>query len=510
MAKGDKQKKGEKGAASNYISRTQAIKKLQLTLPDFRKICILKGIYPHEPKKKRKLAKGSSAPKTYYYLKDIQYLAHEPILEKFRETKIFVKKMKKALGREEHDAARRIRERKPTYSLDHVVKERYPTFSDALRDLDDALSLVCLFSTMPRQGRVQPGIINKCRILVVEFLHYIIAARCLKKIFVSIKGYYVQVEIDNHDITFIIPHRFTTPPPSNVDFRVMLSFLEIYTTLLGFTNFKLYSTLNLVYPPKALEDVFTEKSAIYYGDDIYRERLESLNIQLANIQNDDEEDEIDAELLTGDETLESLKKEREKEERFKNLFQDCRFFLGNEVPREVLVLLLRSLGGEVSWASSSGVASTYEESDESITHQIVDRPSQSHQFLSRCYVQPQWVVDCINRKKLLPVDDYLPGAILPPHVSPFISDEGYIPPEQVELLERPLTSDHEDSEKKESTESTMTAEEKKLAQMAMTKKRKILYNKMIHSNKKKNSESKKLKRKREELDDKRVSKKVVS
>ena len=509
MAKGEKQKKGVKGAASNYITRTQAVKKLQLTLPDFRKICILKGIYPHEPKKKRKLAKGSSAPKTYYYLKDIQYLAHEPILEKFRETKIFVKKMKKALGREEHDAAQRIRERKPRYTLDHVVKERYPTFSDALRDLDDALSLICLFSTMPRQGRVQPGIINKCRILIVEFLHYIIAARCLKKVFVSIKGYYVQVEIDGHDITFIIPHQFTTLPPSNVDFRVMLSFLEIYTTLVGFTNFKLYSTLNLVYPPKALEDVFTEKSAIYYGDDIYRERLESLNIELASVQKLEEDNEIDTELLTGDETLESLKNEREKEERFKNLFKDCRFFLGTEVPREILVLFIRSLGGDVSWASSSGVASTYDERDESITHQIVDRPSQSHQFLSRCYIQPQWVFDCINRQKLIPVDDYLPGAILPPHLSPFLSTEGYVPPEQVELLERPSAPDNDSSDKNEPSE-VMSAEEKKLALMAMTKKRKILYNKMIHSNKKKSSESKKLKRKREEIDDRRSSKKTAS
>ena len=121
------------------------------------------GIYPHEPKKKRKLAKGSSAPKTFYYVKDImvrvheipdfchfilaeireidillsqnflhkiwhffiQYLAHEPILEKFRETKIFVKKIKKALGREEYDSAHRARDQKPHYTLDHIVKERY-------------------------------------------------------------------------------------------------------------------------------------------------------------------------------------------------------------------------------------------------------------------------------------------------------------------------------------------------------------------------------------------------
>lgn len=36
-------KKGEAGNAKNYITRTQAVKKLQISLPDFRKLCIWKG-----------------------------------------------------------------------------------------------------------------------------------------------------------------------------------------------------------------------------------------------------------------------------------------------------------------------------------------------------------------------------------------------------------------------------------------------------------------------------------
>jgi len=38
--------------------------------------------------------------------------------------------------------------------------------------------------------------------------------------------------------------------PADVDFKVMATFLEFYTTLLGFVNYKLYSDLGLVYPPK--------------------------------------------------------------------------------------------------------------------------------------------------------------------------------------------------------------------------------------------------------------------
>ena len=34
---------------------------------------------------------------------------------------------------------------------------------------------------------------------------------------------------------------------------------------------------------------------------------------------------------------------------------------------------------------------SFTESEETITRQIVDRPDQKHRFLTRVYVQPQWV-----------------------------------------------------------------------------------------------------------------------
>jgi pescadillo protein len=136
--------KGKSGAAKAYVTRSSAIKKLQCSLADFRRLCILKGMYvnsvrrsldpnyipyqqgifPREPRHKKRANKGSSAPTTFYYAKDIAYLAHEPVLQKLREHKAFAKKLSRALGRGEWSSAKSLEDNKPTYRLDHIIKER--------------------------------------------------------------------------------------------------------------------------------------------------------------------------------------------------------------------------------------------------------------------------------------------------------------------------------------------------------------------------------------------------
>lgn len=54
-------------------------------------------------------------------------------------------------------------------------------------------------------------------------------------------------------------------PPIDVDFRIMSTFTEFYTTLLGFVNYRLYHSLGLVYPPKLLN--WTTKNRTEEGDE---------------------------------------------------------------------------------------------------------------------------------------------------------------------------------------------------------------------------------------------------
>lgn len=427
------------------MSRRAALKKLQLTLKDFRKLCILKGVYPREPRKRKVAQKGATGIQTLYSKKDILFLAADPILWKMREFKSHFKKVGRARAMNNQDQLRRFLKRHPTLPLDHIVKERYPSFNDALRDLDDCLTLLFLFSTFPSLKAVPRDHSELCQRLTMEFLHVVIAAKALRKVFVSIKGYYFQAELRGETITWIVPHHFSFQPQnkSEVDFKVMSHFVEFYCVMLGFVNFRLYNQLNLYYPPKLTQSTGDDIEKTLVDENAYvSERIASLNVELARSGGNDpieeEEQQLDQFALSDNpEQMEKMRKDIERSRKVKTLFKGLKIFVNREVPREPIVFCVRALGGEVSWDKTLFVGSTFDEDDESITHQIVDRPSMEKQYISRYYVQPQWIFDSVNAAEVLPIERYLMGAILPPHLSPFLDetrDQRYKPPEELELL----------------------------------------------------------------------------
>ncbi|KAK7739908.1 mRNA-binding ribosome synthesis protein nop7 [Cytospora paraplurivora] len=422
-------KKGETGNAKNFITRTQAVKKLQLSLPDFRKLCIWKGIYPREPRDKRKASKSSTPSSTFYYTKDIQYLLHEPLLQKFREQKALEKKISRALGRGdvsdaarlERDAVRPEKDGKPRYTLDHVIRERYPTFIDALRDLDDCLSMLFLFANLPSTSTVPAKMIARCERLCLEFEHYLIVSHSLRKSFLSIKGIYYQATIQGEDILWLVPYKFNQRVLGDVDFRIMGTFVEFYMTLLGFVNYRLYTSTGLKYPPKF------DQSKDDQGGELGAFTLEGINIaakqdepkQLTNGENQHGPDpKVQAEVnklvnemrqgeTNGDSKSaveaqgENADAEDEEQptdaiDKFEpaapggdilpqpsystndpaQLFSKCTIFLGRETPRQPLELILRAFGCKrIGWDAVLGEgAFTTNELDPSITHQVIDRP----------------------------------------------------------------------------------------------------------------------------------------
>uniref|UniRef100_A0A336LZN7 Pescadillo homolog n=1 Tax=Culicoides sonorensis TaxID=179676 RepID=A0A336LZN7_CULSO len=464
--------KYDSGQGTQYVTRKYALQKLQLSLNDFRRLCILKGIYPREPKNRRKAQRGATDIKILYHRKDINFLLHDPLIWTLRDIKIWNRRIKYAHSIKDAKLKRTRLERYPKMKLDHVVKERYPTFIDAIKDLDDCLTLLFLFSTFPALKVIKRDETALCRRLTVEFLNWVIAAKALRKVFVSIKGYYFQAEIKGVPVTWIIPHYYPFQPQSKneVDFNIMTVFTEFYTIMLGFVNFRLYHSLNLIYPPQFNVSLDSEESQTDENTFV-SERIAALTIDLMKTSSttpentDDQEmvEELDLQLFAGEgdtEKLQKLKDESNSLKRLQNLFKGLKFFINREVPREPLVFIIRCFGGKVSWDKNIFIGATFDEDDETITHQIVDRPNLDKKYISRDYVQPQWIFDSVNQRKLLPTNKYFMGVTLPPHLSPFVKAgaDDYVPPEEKELRDPNLIEEHVPSDEEVSSDDELEKE----------------------------------------------------
>lgn len=245
-----KKVKKVRGNASRYISRRRAIRKLGLSLPTFRRLCIYKGIYPRDPGPTRKKLSKSRKLKIYYYKKEINHLDHDPIVPALRRQIIYAKKYMHLLNCGKWLEARKLEVNKPTIPLDHVIKERYPTFTDALRDLDDCLTLIFSLSYLGGSKRLKEEDVRICSTLGLEFKNYVVKTRCLRKVFVTIKGFYYQVNIMDAPITWSEPFKFIQTIPDKVDIRIINAFYQFYRVLLKFVLAHLYRTAGLIYPPK--------------------------------------------------------------------------------------------------------------------------------------------------------------------------------------------------------------------------------------------------------------------
>ena len=88
------------------------------------------------------------------------------------------------------------------------------------------------------------------------------------KILIFSLGYYYQAEILGQQVTWVVPHAFAYEHPQNVDIRLMSIFVEFYTTVLGFVNYRLYHNLNLIYPPALITNVASTMMRIGQDDDM--------------------------------------------------------------------------------------------------------------------------------------------------------------------------------------------------------------------------------------------------
>jgi pescadillo protein len=458
---------GKKTKRSKYMTRNEAVKYLQLSLGDFRRLCILKGIHPKQPtktqlKNKSKLITSKPLKKgvLYYYTKDIKFMNHDPLISKFREHKIFLRRLAKAEAKQDTTHVKAlIQNAKPQFTYDHLVKERYPTFNSALNDLDDCLTLMFMFNHLPSgYGGIEPQRLTLVKRLCDEFCTWIVKTNSLRKCFLSFKGIYYQANVHGVNVTWIVPYGFTQQIPQEADFKVFKTFLTFYTTLMTFVNFKLYHDSGLAYPPECpnwkqtlhsflISDVLDHNKSLINNTIETNEQDAQLheqqqneirqllstggydNHELNNTANLNVNSTLDDKELEQVVTLTEEEEENKKpktieqlfEEKFKSLFKNLTFYISRECPVASLEFVIRSFQGTIVTDLSNT------RNHKRITHYVIDRPSVPASLESTLkqpldtleFVQPQWIYDCINAKLLIPVEKYKPGHKLPPHLSPF-------------------------------------------------------------------------------------------
>ncbi|KEG08098.1 Pescadillo [Trypanosoma grayi] len=386
-----------------YVTRMQATRLLQVDSIQFRRLCILKGIYPRALARSKQKQSGND--KQYYLAREIKWLVRDHIAERMMAHRAWEKKVRRAeaMGLDEDLKTLQSAKVKPRYSLVATIKERYPFFADAVRDIDDAMSMIALYaflspevmseSTIETHHALTSGLHQRARETSERWNRYVVRARALSKGFISIKGYYFEAIVRGERVRWLCPHEYAHKFPPGIQQYITLSFLEFYIELMRFVLFKLEHDLE--------RDLAEQQNAEEDGINVNAEDFHTTDVDAArDLSSATKEARNRTELME-----EELRKVR-------RVFDGLTFYISREVPQKHAALVIEACGGRVATAYAA----------DNITHFVVDRPALPPGFerVERIeYVQPQYLFDCLNARTLLPPNGYRIGEELPPHVSPF-------------------------------------------------------------------------------------------
>ena len=133
--------------------------------------------------------------------------------------------------------------------------------------------MIHLFALLPAKNEIRAKRTATCQRLIREWNMYVIKSKSLRKCFISIKGIYYQAEVMGEKITWLVPHKFSQELPTDVDYKVMLTFLDFYEVLMGFVLYRLYASLGLKYPP-TIDAAKDEQGSWMYSVKTEEERRE--------------------------------------------------------------------------------------------------------------------------------------------------------------------------------------------------------------------------------------------
>ena len=327
--------------------------------------------------------------------------------------------------------------------------------------------------------------------------------------FLGVKGVYYEIIAPGQSgelvpVRWLESYDFQQHVPHDVDFRILLTFLELYRTLIGFVLYKLYTEENLVYPPPVDKEL-DERGEVVGALKLVEKKDEPTGAAGSKVSKKEVKRAIKgiraAKVADVDEDMEEVEESAEEDEEFVErptnavnedvssaplttysslvtaqptatqtslLFSPYTFYLSRETSSKTWEFVVRALGGRIISSLDAPSPDATPLAD-TITHVICDRPMTAERIRELqgdrkwLWVQPQWVADCVNKGKVIAAAEYAPGQLLPPHLSPWEGEGELSRPwleenadaiandEQEEDDELPAVNDESSDEEEEDT-----------------------------------------------------------
>ncbi|WUR02303.1 pescadillo-like protein [Vairimorpha necatrix] len=342
-----------------FISRSKIKDLLFLEDKEFDELVTLLGIFPYVAKKSQKLDITSDF---YYKISDYEKIKSSEIFKTFKSNKSKLRKKEKYEKQGLFTKASKFQEEE--YNFINLLKDRFNSFGKAVDEMSSSLSSLCLANKLELDDEI-PKVLE-------DFKNFVIENKLLTKGFMSKKGVYYQVNIQNIKVIWLNPYNGDN----------LKEIIEIKKD--EPVKFK-WSELNFLDFASEEED---ESSEIEYV------KSDKLDVSLLSYAIPFQKYHL--KLVLHKLNLMSLKQEN-------NIFEGLKFSIFCDNLVDDLIFVIKSCSGLI----------------DDVNFDICLGENFDEILEDKFYCHPQYVFDCLNSGCKLDIKKYLVGKSLPKHKSPF-------------------------------------------------------------------------------------------
>lgn len=370
-------------AEKKFISKELVMENLGLLPKEFDRLVVLCGVHPYIPKESRKVDGGDGF---YYRISDANRLVHSDVYRVMQQHKKQRSRAERYTGTGLEYKVKNICYEEHGYV--ELVRSRFAKFGESVDGLSQSLNNMYL-------GRML-GLDERLNEVIGEFEAFVARNALLEHSFMSRNGVYHQASFEGIKVIWLVPH-----------------------------------------PGAELRDVVEEKQ-----DMLPKFQWSELNfLDFVSSSEDSESDEMEEAVNDPDKMDVSLllysipfliihcrlvihKMEKLYADRTPTagIFSGARLHIKSSTVGDSLRLVAQSCGGDVVGDAQNADIHVSETVDE-----LVDGVS---------YVQPQYLLDCLNECSRIEIGPYLVGKMLPVHRLPFTSASHVVRPENLMTMSK--------------------------------------------------------------------------